>query len=245
MVDELLVSRKVLGGTEVGGGKDLAVGADLDVLARADPRLPGSVGKLASLGGAAVSELVGSVVKGDKDGRPGSVEGNKGGDLVAAGGSNETSLLGPDSHHGSDGPVVVNDGGSIQGVPAHGELSVAALVNIADDGVLLGGTLTDDGGLLDGLPDEVVGNDLLRELKMKNKSQKRVECVEQGEGHCEEMKVQGHGPRSFDTVSNDCSSIMEGEERKRAMTAITTTTTRRLVADDANHPFSGRNLHQH
>lgn len=76
VIDEFLVSRDVLGGTEIGGGEDLAVRIDLDVVPGADPGMPGTVGELTSLGGAPVREFVRTVVEGDQHGGSGPVQRN-------------------------------------------------------------------------------------------------------------------------------------------------------------------------
>jgi sedoheptulose-bisphosphatase len=110
VVNELLVSWNILCSTKIGRREDLGIFADLDLVLGADPRFPGSVRKLASFRGASIGEFVGTIVKGNQDSGTGSVKGNKRGDLVTSLGSQKTSGLGPDSHHGTNGPVVVNNG---------------------------------------------------------------------------------------------------------------------------------------
>mmetsp|Transcript_14119 Transcript_14119/g.39008 ORF Transcript_14119/g.39008 Transcript_14119/m.39008 type:complete len:350 (-) Transcript_14119:284-1333(-) len=164
MVNQLLVSGQVLGGTQVGRGKDLAVRADFDLASGADPWLKCSIRKLASLGSASIAEFVSSIIKGNQNSGTGSVKSNQRSHLVTSLGANQTSALGPDSHHGPDGPVIVNDGRPIQRIPAHSEFSIATFINIAHDRILFGSTLTDDLGGLDGVPNEVVSNDVNRKL---------------------------------------------------------------------------------
>jgi len=164
VVNKLLVSGDILGGTQVGRGEDLAVFGDYDLALGADPWFPGSVRKLASFRGTSVGEFVGTIIKGNQDSGTRSVKSNKGGDLVTSLSSQKTSALRPDSHHGTDGPVVVNNGGSIQRIPADGEFTFATLIDVTDNRVFLGGTLSDDTRLLDGFPDESIGNHVNRKL---------------------------------------------------------------------------------
>jgi hypothetical protein len=166
MVHESLVSRNILCSTEIGGRKDLAIGLNLDLVTRTDPRFPGSIGKLTSLRGTSIRELVGSIIEGNKDSGTGSVDGNKGSNLITSGSSDESSGLGPDSNHGSDGPVVIDDGGSIEGVPAYGELSFSLFIGVAYLGVFLGGSLADERGVLAWVPHEVISDDINRKLSI-------------------------------------------------------------------------------
>jgi hypothetical protein len=96
-------------------GEDARVGVDLDLLAGADPRLEGAVGELASVGGASVGELVDAVVEAHEHGGARAVDGDERGDLITSGRADHAVVararfFGPDADHGSDGPVVVDDG---------------------------------------------------------------------------------------------------------------------------------------
>jgi len=166
VVNELLVSRNVLCSTKVSRGEDLAVRGDLDVTAGADPWFPGSIRKLTSLRGTSVRELVGSIIKSNKNSGTGSVDSNEGGNLVTSSSSDKSGGLGPDSDHGSYCPVVVNDGRSIKRVPAYGELSVSLLVGVTNLRVLLGSSLADDGGVLARFPHKVVSDNIYRKLSI-------------------------------------------------------------------------------
>mmetsp|Transcript_18777 Transcript_18777/g.24382 ORF Transcript_18777/g.24382 Transcript_18777/m.24382 type:complete len:390 (-) Transcript_18777:51-1220(-) len=164
VVNQLLVSRNVLGSTQVRRSEDLAVLGNLDTSTGANPRFPGSIGELTSLRGTSVSELISSIIKCNKNGGTRSVKCNKRGLLVASSGTNESSFLTPDSNHGSNSPVVINNGGSIKGIPAYSVFSFSTFVSVTDLWVLFTGTLTDYRGVLACLPHEVISDNIYTQL---------------------------------------------------------------------------------
>mmetsp|Transcript_920 Transcript_920/g.2132 ORF Transcript_920/g.2132 Transcript_920/m.2132 type:complete len:446 (+) Transcript_920:94-1431(+) len=161
VVKQLLVALHLLGGAHVGRGEDLAVGADLDVEAAADPGGKGAIRQLAALGGAPVAELVHSVIQADQHGGARAVQGHEGGDLVATGGAQEAigagaRLAAPDANHGAHSPIVVHNGRAVQRVPAHGVLAVGvAGLHLR---LLLRGAIGNDLAVLASLPHDVVSN---------------------------------------------------------------------------------------
>mmetsp|Transcript_22581 Transcript_22581/g.55772 ORF Transcript_22581/g.55772 Transcript_22581/m.55772 type:complete len:364 (-) Transcript_22581:126-1217(-) len=168
-VHQRLVARHLLPGAHVGRTEDLGVRLDLDLLAGADPGLERAVGQLAPLGRAAVAELVHAVVQRHQHGGAGAVQGDERRDLVAPRGAQQAvlavaGLLAPHADHGAHGPVVVHDGGPVEGVPAHGEppLGVARL----DVGLLLGRAPRHHGGRPHGVPHDVVSDDVHGELRV-------------------------------------------------------------------------------
>mmetsp|Transcript_9052 Transcript_9052/g.30179 ORF Transcript_9052/g.30179 Transcript_9052/m.30179 type:complete len:371 (-) Transcript_9052:149-1261(-) len=148
-----IVSSVLLAAAQVGRREDLRVLLDLDLLAGGDPLVASSAG-----------ELVHTIIASDEGGGPGSVEHDDGSNLVTAGGAEHASLLVPDADHGSYGPVVVNDGRSIKGVPADGEATVG--VGLNENRLLLGSSLLDNLGGLGSIPHDVVGDHINAELNV-------------------------------------------------------------------------------
>mmetsp|Transcript_67951 Transcript_67951/g.210075 ORF Transcript_67951/g.210075 Transcript_67951/m.210075 type:complete len:402 (+) Transcript_67951:104-1309(+) len=151
VVDELGVALDLLRGAHVRRRKDLAVLADLDLLAGADPLVPRAQG-----------ELVDAVVHGHEDRGPRPVERHEAHDLVAARGADEARGLVPDAHNGAHGPVVVHDGAAVQGVPTEDVLPVRVCLH--DFRLLLRGGLADELGGLGKIPEQVVRDDVHGQL---------------------------------------------------------------------------------
>jgi hypothetical protein len=166
VINKLLVSRYILSGTKIGRGEDLAVRLDLDVVTRADPRFPGSIRKLTSFRSTSVRELVGSIVECHKNSGTGPIDGNKRSYLVTSGSSNQSSLLGPNSNHGSYSPVVVNNGRSIKGIPTNSKLSTSLLVSVTNLRIFLRSSLANHGRVLASLPHEIISNYIDRKLSI-------------------------------------------------------------------------------
>mmetsp|Transcript_109160 Transcript_109160/g.352405 ORF Transcript_109160/g.352405 Transcript_109160/m.352405 type:complete len:300 (+) Transcript_109160:96-995(+) len=151
VVDELRVAVHLLCGAHVCRCEDLAVLLDLDLLAGADPLVPGAQG-----------ELVDAVVHGHEDGGAGPVERHEAHDLVAASGTQEARGLVPNAHNCAHSPVVINDGAAVERVPAEHVLAVR--VGLHDLRLLLRGSLAHELAGLGEVPEEVVGDDVNGEL---------------------------------------------------------------------------------
>eukprot|EP00982_Pelagococcus_subviridis_P004431 29185-Pelagococcus_subviridis.AAC.2 len=164
-------------------GEDLAVLVDLDLLPGADPRLEGAVRELAPVGGAPVGELVHAVVEADENRRARAVDGDECRDLVAPGRADESvragaGLLRPDPDHRADGPVVVDDRGPVERVPAHREAAVrVARLHL---GLLLGRAPGDDRGGLDRVPHDLVRDDVHGQLRVAERVRGALDGDERG-----------------------------------------------------------------
>ena len=169
VVQQLLVAFGVLRGAHVRRREDLGGFVDLNVHAGADPRLEGAVRKLATLRRAAVGEFVDAVVEGDDDGGTRTVKRDERRALVAAGGTEQTVGASPggrvpDTDDGTDGPVVVDDGGAVERVPAHGVLAVrVALHNFR---LFFGRTVRHSFRALHAIPHEVIRDHVHGKLRV-------------------------------------------------------------------------------
>mmetsp|Transcript_14116 Transcript_14116/g.32575 ORF Transcript_14116/g.32575 Transcript_14116/m.32575 type:complete len:356 (+) Transcript_14116:1276-2343(+) len=151
VLDKSIVASILLAATQVGRGEDLGVLLDLDLLARCDPLVASSTG-----------ELVHAVIASHEGGGSRSIEDDNGGDLVTASSTEHSSLLVPDTDHGSNSPVVVNDGRAIERIPADGEATVG--VGLYEDRLLLRRSLLDNLGGLCSIPHDVVGDNVHAKL---------------------------------------------------------------------------------
>mmetsp|Transcript_21266 Transcript_21266/g.43738 ORF Transcript_21266/g.43738 Transcript_21266/m.43738 type:complete len:256 (-) Transcript_21266:6-773(-) len=167
MVNQLGVSRQILGASEVCRRKDFRIFFDLDVGSGADPGRVAPIGMGGIGDGSAVGKLVDAVVQSHQNGRSGTIQGNQRGDLVSSGGSDQTRFLWPNPNHGAHGPVVVNDGGTIQGIPTNSEFALLTLaIDVVDNWIFFGGSLADDVRFLTGLPHEFVRNNIHAQLRI-------------------------------------------------------------------------------
>ena len=140
VVHQFFVSRNLLRRPQISGEENLGFLPDLDVVPAADPGVEFAVIELTSIRSTSVARFI---------------KCHEGRHLTPSGCIDESSGLGLDTADGADSPVFIDNGGSVEGVPAYGELSLLFLVGIANFRILLQGALPKDRGSFAGVPHEL------------------------------------------------------------------------------------------
>ena len=140
VVHQFFVSSNILRRPQISGEENLGFLLDLNVVSAADPGVEYAVIELTSIRGTSVARFI---------------KCHKGRHLTPSSCTDESSGLGPDTDDGANGPVVIDNGGSVEGVSAYGELSLLFLVGIANFRILLRGALPNDRGSFAGVPHEL------------------------------------------------------------------------------------------
>mmetsp|Transcript_37777 Transcript_37777/g.90359 ORF Transcript_37777/g.90359 Transcript_37777/m.90359 type:complete len:277 (-) Transcript_37777:507-1337(-) len=153
MLDQIVVALHFLSCSHIGRCKDLAVWLDLNLVTRADPLV-------------AISqrELVDTIIQGYEDCRAGAIQCHKAHHLVSAGCTNQSCGLVPHAHNGPYGPVVVHNRAAVKRIPAKNVLAI--LVRLHNLGLFLRRSLVDKLRGLGEVPQEVVSDDIDRELSI-------------------------------------------------------------------------------
>jgi len=169
VIEQVLVTLGVLRGAHVGRGEDLGRFVDRNLRAGANPRFKGTVRKLATLRRATIGEFIDAVVEGDNDSRTRAVKRDERRALVATGGTDQTIRASarsgvPDTNNRTDSPVVVDDGGAVERVPAHRVLTLR--VALHDDRFFFRRAIGNRLGRLDAIPHQVIRDDIDGQLRV-------------------------------------------------------------------------------